>query len=603
MIVGTDKVHPSTYDNNVKTDAGSYTAKVTSLAGKGYKNYQIDQSTNIQEWKINKRSVWAVWPEETRFDFDGEVKEVLAELQNVVDGDDVTVHYARNSEHQEFHAGDYTARVTGLEGDDAGNYVLVEKKGSDKEVNRENPFEQSWKIRRCPVTLTWPTPDTFVYNGQEQTYEAEISPKTEIDKVTLAVKYAEDSVNAATDTGVYTAEVVGLDVTDIKHDRHIKASDYVLVGAEGTPLDEEKYQHVWEITSADLEITADNKTKVYGDADPELTYTVTKGTVYDRDDVKVTLTRVEGEDVGTYAILPEITGANNYSVTLVNGTLTITPAKLTVTAKDQTINYGEDYNHNLLTITGFKRGDSATSALTNPPEVFSSYFKNAAAGTYKLDPSGAVVKKNVNGGYNYAITYVSGKLTVNAVEKTLVAKATTKGSKKAALSWNSVTGAASYDVYFSKCNKNGKQIKAKLVATVSGNSYTAKKLKKRTCYKFYVVAKSANGTALSKSQVGHFVAGNADKKNTNAKSLTVNANSVQLNKGGAFQIVATQKKAKSGKKLLNSSHAALLRYTSSNPEVATVSSNGVITATGAGYCKVYVQAVNGLWQEIEVNVK
>ncbi len=72
-------------------------------------------------------------------------------------------------------------------------------------------------------------------------------------------------------------------------------------------------------------------------------------------------------------------------------------------------------------------------------------------------------------------------------------------------------------------------------------------------------------------------------------------------KGGTFKIKAKVKKVKKGKKLCN--HTRLLRYTSSNPSVATVSKSGVIKGVKAGKCTVYVQTVNGIWKTVSVSVK
>ena len=69
-------------------------------------------------------------------------------------------------------------------------------------------------------------------------------------------------------------------------------------------------------------VTADDKTKVYGTEDPELTATV-EGLVGE-DKVAYTVSREDGENVGTYTITPS--GAKdqgNYTVTYETGTLTV----------------------------------------------------------------------------------------------------------------------------------------------------------------------------------------------------------------------------------------------------------------------------------------
>ena len=50
------------------------------------------------------------------------------------------------------------------------------------------------------------------------------------------------------------------------------------------------------------------------------------------------------------------------------------------------------------------------------------------------------------------------------------------------------------------------------------------------------------------------------------------------------------------------SHAAKLRYLSTDTKVATVSKSGKITAKGKGTCTIYVYAVNGARKAVKVTV-
>ena len=84
------------------------------------------------------------------------------------------------------------------------------------------------------------------------------------------------------------------------------------------------------MTPASLTVRADNKSKIYGAADPTLTYTVT-GTLYYGDGPSVvsgvTLSTATGAaaTVGTHVITVTGGTAANYTITDVNGTLTVTP--------------------------------------------------------------------------------------------------------------------------------------------------------------------------------------------------------------------------------------------------------------------------------------
>ena len=80
------------------------------------------------------------------------------------------------------------------------------------------------------------------------------------------------------------------------------------------------------IARRSLTVTADAKSKYYGEADPELTYTVTDGSLVVGTPLVGKLTRSAVEDVGTYAIgQGTLTDANNpnYHITFVSNDLTV----------------------------------------------------------------------------------------------------------------------------------------------------------------------------------------------------------------------------------------------------------------------------------------
>ncbi len=100
------------------------------------------------------------------------------------------------------------------------------------------------------------------------------------------------------------------------------------------------------ITKALLNVIADAKTKVYGDADPSLTYQVsglkngdTAGAVLNGG----SLSRVAGENVGVYGINQGDLALNsgNYDLSYQGNNLTITKALLNVIADAKTKVYGD----------------------------------------------------------------------------------------------------------------------------------------------------------------------------------------------------------------------------------------------------------------------
>ncbi|MBE6040637.1 MAG: hypothetical protein E7219_06715 [Clostridiales bacterium] len=231
-----------------------------------------------------------------------------------------------------------------------------------------------------------------------------------------------------------------------------------------------------------------------------------------------------------------------------------------------------------------------------------SYAKNGKPGTYKIYVSGITSD-------NYDIQPVAGNLTVLDKYSYLNAKGTKKGKRGILVSWNGITGVASYDVYMSLCNTKKKVYTPVYVGSTSGTSLKVtkigkKKLKAKKAYKYYVVAKNASGAAIAQSDLGHFITNNVKGKKVNAKSMAVNTHVVSIGKGGTAGLSASYTKAKKGKKykLLDAWHSPLTRYATENPAVATVDANGTVYGVGKGWTRVYVIGVSGMWETVEVYV-
>ena len=84
---------------------------------------------------------------------------------------------------------------------------------------------------------------------------------------------------------------------------------------------------VFTITPATVIVTADNKSKVYGTEDPDLTWTAEGFQYNDTEEVlTVSITRAEGNYVGDYTITPSGDAVQgNYNVEYVTGTFSILP--------------------------------------------------------------------------------------------------------------------------------------------------------------------------------------------------------------------------------------------------------------------------------------
>jgi hypothetical protein len=85
-----------------------------------------------------------------------------------------------------------------------------------------------------------------------------------------------------------------------------------------------------DIVCRNITVTADDKSKVYGQADPALTYRVTAGSLADGDEFTGELERELGQAVGSYDIvqgtlaIDDHNAGNNYALVFVQGTFDIT---------------------------------------------------------------------------------------------------------------------------------------------------------------------------------------------------------------------------------------------------------------------------------------
>ncbi|WP_186758167.1 MBG domain-containing protein, partial [Echinicola salinicaeni] len=170
----------------------------------------------------------------------------------------------------------------------------------------------------------------------------------------------------------------------------------------------------FEITQAALTITADDKSKVYGDTDPSLTVSYS-GFVNGDDETALSgtldVSRAAGEDVGTYAITASGYTSGNYTISYVDGRFEITPAALTVTADDQSKVYGATDPSLTVSYSGFVNSDDET-VLNGTLDV--SRAAGEDVGTYAITASGYTSG-------NYTISYVDGSFEITQAALTITA--------------------------------------------------------------------------------------------------------------------------------------------------------------------------------------
>ena len=166
------------------------------------------------------------------------------------------------------------------------------------------------------------------------------------------------------------------------------------------------------VNPATLTITADAETKVYGTADPALAYTAsgfqfhdTAGSVLTGALARAQAGTLAGEQAGGYAISQGTLAANsNYTISFTAGTLTITPAPLTVTANAQTKVYGSADPTLAYTSSGFQFSDTAATVLTGS-------LARAAGETVSGSPY-AIGQGTLTANSNYTIHYTGSSLSI-----------------------------------------------------------------------------------------------------------------------------------------------------------------------------------------------
>ena len=150
-------------------------------------------------------------------------------------------------------------------------------------------------------------------------------------------------------------------------------------------------------------ISADDKTMVYGDDVPKLTFSSSGAALSGTP--KLTTTATKTSPVGTYPIKVERGTVTNEQVTFVYGTMSVTKAALSVGVQDVAIIEGDPIPTFTLSYSGFRNDDTESNAFSTLPVASTTATSSSKAGTYPITVKGGVAK-------NYALTYTAGTLTI-----------------------------------------------------------------------------------------------------------------------------------------------------------------------------------------------
>jgi hypothetical protein len=211
-------------------------------------------------------------------------------------------------------------------------------------------------------------------------------------------------VVAAAPNGADPAQVQSLTGLDLSLTAHTAAGDYPedpWTFTNGNYLPKSGTVHDVITALPTLTITADNKTRVFGAADPAFTYVVSPS-VSLTTPATCTTTADASSAVGTYPITCTGAALAGYNVGYVAGTLTVTALPtLTITTDNQSRVFGE-------MDPVFTYVVSPSVGLDTPPTCTTTAVVLSPAGTYPISCTDATAA-----GYN--VGYVPGTLTITAL--------------------------------------------------------------------------------------------------------------------------------------------------------------------------------------------
>ncbi|MFB9210303.1 MBG domain-containing protein [Echinicola jeungdonensis] len=279
----------------------------------------------------------------------------------------------------------------------AGSTQITAAQSGDGVTNAATDITQNLTVDKATLTVTADN-KTKVYGEIDPTLTVSYAGFTNGDDETALGRTLDISRAAGEDVGSYTIGVSGY-----------TSGNYTINYVDGT----------FEVTEATLTVTADDKTKVYGETDPTLTVSYAGFTNGDDETAlggTLDISRAAGEDVGNYTITASGYTSGNYTINYVDGTFEITKASLTVTADDKTKVYGETDPTLTVSYAGFTNGDDET-ALGGTLDI--SRAAGEDVGSYTIGVSGYTSG-------NYTINYVDGTFEVTEATLTVTADDKTK---------------------------------------------------------------------------------------------------------------------------------------------------------------------------------
>ena len=271
-------------------------------------------------------------------------------------------------------------------------------------------------VRKTLIAELFP-PASLLYNAQNKEFTATVNVANLKKNNDYFIRYTNkegtkdyNSFIAPVNVGEYTATFELSSISALKYSMDIiPTKDFI-------------------ITQAPLTITVDNATKIYGERLnlQNDAFKMNLGFLYGTDliyGVNFDCTGLsDTASVATYPISPiEITGSGieNYDISFVPGTLTVSPKQLTVSAVDGTKIYGDIYFPNSKNFYVDVHDLVADDMVTSVNLESEGFISSATIGSYSIKASNAVGTR-LN---NYHIAYADGNFKVLKKKISVYAKA------------------------------------------------------------------------------------------------------------------------------------------------------------------------------------
>ena len=307
-----------------------------------------------------------------------------------------------------------------------GNYTITVSQGTLNSTNYSFQFVNGMlTVNPADLTLTAGSTNktygqTVLFKGTEFTSSGLVNGDT-VTNVNLSSSGAGATASVADSPYAITASnAIGAGLTN-----------YTIQYQPGTLI----------VNRAPLTATADNQTRAYGATNPVLTVSYSgfvngEGTNVISGSPVLTTSATTNSPVGGYTITnsPGNLVATNYTVSLVNGTLAVTGAVLTVTADNQTRMYSLTNPPLTASYVGFVNGDN-TTVLHGSPVLGTSANSSSPAGTYPITIAQGTLSAD-----NYSFVFNGGTLTVTSAPVPVILSFYPT-NQVFTLTWSSVAGA------------------------------------------------------------------------------------------------------------------------------------------------------------------